>query len=684
MVEVRQEKLQRAYSKIVDDGKDLHISGQPGIGKSEFLTNLHSRLSDDYNIKEQSVCKHHSPEDLESDLLHLARSAAAQRDLRPNQITSLSAGVLSLFNAGATKDDREEDRHKLKDLTSNWSGTPLVIFVDDIHKIADEEETVRDVINDSSTLLGDNVHLVTAGQISISKQNDVEEIHLNLYTHDQTRIFLEEMYGDITDDRIQEIHSAVEGHPLYLRLLSESADNLDDILFPPDDEVYTTIEERYIESLPPETEQFLRQVAPLPELDEKTCYGITDDFSITEIDRILRTLSQRVIVQQVNRTDDGHNIYKIHELFREFLAQKHQNEEQVHRKAFQYHLEEIGDKVLSGGKEAWANSLPHSFYAHYHLGMIYGGIKPNHFVTELDQMDLAYPVRGIAVIYTSIAILPKDAPDIWKLEFPTFSDWIHNSIDQEPIAELIHQMVECFLSQFDDNPKQLEDIQVEASLDDLPIESHPVNELDISEQHADQFRKSLRYMFKFFLADEPYRKKTHREHATKLFDMYGISMDVVFAFKNRMKALLSDSDIGDEFDEVTEQYSETLGQELENSLTSSLDFYKVSNQALDLGTDVLENFHYQALLSSGLLEEVVIEGGDVWEDAENPAFAMVWYAVFTAYFRQTEMNSEIFTEVKSRYIEQLEQRQEYEEQLESPMLNSAETAEKLDIEETEV
>jgi len=64
------------------------------------------------------------------------------------------------------------------------------------------------------------------------------------------------------------VHSKVEGHPLYLSLLTESTEDAADFELP-EDAVFDTIEKRYIESLPAETEQFLRQVAVLPELSER-------------------------------------------------------------------------------------------------------------------------------------------------------------------------------------------------------------------------------------------------------------------------------------------------------------------------------------------------------------------------------------------------------------------------------
>ena len=171
MVRVRTEQLQRATSKIASDGKDLHISGQPGIGKSKFLDQLISQLEDQYTIEKTSVRIHHDKADLERGLLHSTRRVAPERDAKPNQVTNLSGGV-GPVSGGATVDDRVRDIHKLEDLTRDWSGDPLLLCVDDIHKIADDEQTVREIIGEFSSILGDCIHLVTAGQISVSSSED--------------------------------------------------------------------------------------------------------------------------------------------------------------------------------------------------------------------------------------------------------------------------------------------------------------------------------------------------------------------------------------------------------------------------------------------------------------------------------------------------------------------------------
>ncbi|GAA3880902.1 hypothetical protein GCM10022627_37470 [Haloarcula argentinensis] len=84
MVEVRYEKLQRAESKIREDGKDLHISGEPGMGKTEFLSHLQSRLESEYAIVKKVVRRQHDINNIARDILHSVRREAPERDSKPN------------------------------------------------------------------------------------------------------------------------------------------------------------------------------------------------------------------------------------------------------------------------------------------------------------------------------------------------------------------------------------------------------------------------------------------------------------------------------------------------------------------------------------------------------------------------------------------------------------------------
>jgi len=681
MVKVRKEQLERAKSKITDNNKDLHISGEPGIGKSEFLSHLQDELATNYTIDTQTVRLHHSRDDLERDLLHRTRRNAKNRDSLPNQSTGASGGA-GPVSGGVQLDDRVRDLHKLEDLTEDWSGDPFLLCVDDIHKIDDNKKIVREIIDEISAALGDQIQLVTAGQIGgVSGVTDVEEIHLNLYTEEETRLFLQETVGDLSPDTVRNVHTGVEGHPLYLSLLTASSEDEKDLRLP-EDEVYDTIEHRYIEALPHDTVTFLRQVAPLPELNEKTCSGIIDGLSEAEAARKLRELNRRVIIQQVNRTDDQDSIYKIHERFRNFLVQKNRNNDEINRTAFQYHIQEVVTNFKEGGdrQEPMKISLPHFFHLRQHLKNLYGDeAGPEAFIKEIEQMSLSYPERGIVIIHSVFGVFPTDPATLWQLEYDTFSDWVYEICDNEYQAELIVQLVEWGLSQFDDDSMDLTDVRVDGSLDELPVDSQPMNDLNLAEEHVERLRRIGRNILCFFLIEEPYRSKTHQQQVIHLLDTYGISIDVALTFKNRIKTILRNSELGDQFEALFEEYTATVGKEFEDSLNSSLDYYELRDQSMQLGEELFENLHYEVFLHSGLLKEIAIEGGKILEEAENPGFAMLWYGLFTSYFGDNNPDSSAFNQLKELYIEQLEDRHMYEMSIENPVINAVKSVENMEF-----
>ncbi len=684
MARVRAEALDRAYSKITNDRKNIHISGEPGIGKSEFLQHLIGDLSDDFNVLQKDVRVHHTTEKLERDLLHLARSAAPESQSKRSELVSVSGGVAGI-SGGGTVDDRVRDLHKLGDLTANWSGEPLILCIDDIHKIDDDEKVIRDVIGEISSVLGNDVHLVTVGQISGIHDKEVEEIHLNLFTISETKVFLHDEFGQLEEETVSNVHSAVDGHPLYLSLLTESTDSEEDLVLP-EDEVLDSIEENYIDGLSPEEYRFLRQVAPLPELDEKTCSGVTEDWSSVEIDRLLRGLNRRTIVQEVNRTDDGHKIYKIHEVFRDLLTRKHRNQKEVCRQALHHHLEEISYHVTEGGEDSLLESLPHSFYVKYHLQVVYGeDAGVDKLLEEINQTELEYPHRGFVVVYSGFSVLPQDIVDLWQQELSHFQDWIFENTENEIQAELVCRIIEWVLSQFgDEDPMVLSDINIEGSLNDIPEAEQPIQDMELSDQHAKRMQKAWLDILRFFLTKEPYKTKMHRQQVDKTFEIYGISEELIFEFRDQCKSTLSNSDLGDEFESFLEGSVSSMGEEFKRSTKSSIDFYEVRDQAIEMGQKIFDDLHYQILVNSGVLADVAEEGGEVLQKAENPVFAMFWYSLFTVYFRDKTPDSEDFDQFKELYLNQLEKRREYEKQIQDPIIRAKNSAESLGLEEAEI
>lgn len=677
MVEIRTDELQRAETRIREDENNLHIYGEPGVGKSKFLEHLQKRLEKDFSVIEQTVRLHHDQSDVIRNILHDARQEAPRRDNLPNKITGASGGIGGI-SVGATTDERASDLHKLESLTDGWSGDPLIICIDDIHKLSEDNHIVRDTIKEIATKLRKNSYLITVGQISLLDKNNIESIQLDLFTYEESKTFLETKFGKIEEDTVKAVHNSVEGHPLYLDLLTEASDNESDLHLP-EDKVFDTIQHRYVKTLPAETEEFLRKVAPLPELNEKKIHGVLSDYSPTEIDRHLRDLNRQVIVQEVNRTKQGSKVYKIHEIFREYLIRKQTDIENIHRTSFEYHIEEMTNILTSNDEEALEHSLPHSFSARYHLDQLYEEVDSKALYREFEELEIEYPKRGILMAVCGLFVVPLDALELFKLEHENFSDWILDQTEEHPLARLTVQITEWGLSQFEEESIDLSEIRIEGDLDDIPTESQPFTEVELSERHAEHLMKSVKKLLAYFFIDEPFQSESFRHQFEKQMGIYGISIDVLTELKEKIKSILQESELSEEFESAFEQNIQSVDEELNSQLISNIDFYELSDISLRFGQDIFDEVHEDILIESGILTRISIEGGEVLEDAENPAYPLLWYSLWITYFRDQPIEDSKFDRLLDSFHTILSNRREFEQGLEEPILSADDVSDNVEI-----
>lgn len=677
MVEIRSEELQRAETKIREDDADLHISGEPGIGKSKFLENIQSRIGEDFCVIDQTIRHHHEPTDVARNILHEARAEASRRDNLPNKITGISGGFAGV-SAGATTDQRATALHKLRELTEDWSGEQLIICIDDIHKLSDDNDIVRDVIEEILINLGEKVQLITVGQISLTRNDRMKTFHLNLFTPDETKQFIETKFGEVDKDTAKSVHDSLQGHPLYLDLLAESSDDEADLHLP-EKEVFDTIQHRYLKTLPTETEEFLRKVAPLPELNERNVNSILNDYSSTQIDRQLRDLNQQVIVQEVNRTEKGRKIYKIHEVFREYLLQKEDNVENIHRTAFEFHANEILDIIIANDESAMEQSLPHSLNASYHLNQLYEEVDSEVLYRELERLETEYPRRGMLIAVCALFIVPLDALRLLKLEHENFSDWILDQTDQHPLARLAVQIVEWALSQFEEDSIDLSEVQIEGDLDNMPTESQAFAEVEISETHEERLTNSFWNLIAYFLKDEPFQSKSFRQQVENQIEVYGISVEILSKLDEKIKSELEDSKLGDELESALQKYIDDVDQELNTQLISELDFYELSELSMQFGYGTFDEVHKELLVKSGVLVSISLEGGKILEDAENPAFSLLWYSIWLTYFQDHPIEEAKLNKLTDRFEDMISQRKEFENEVEEPILTADTVSDNLEL-----
>jgi len=146
-------------------------------------------------------------------------------------------------------------------------------------------------------------------------------------------------------------------------------------------------------------------------------------------------------------------------------------------------------------------------------------------------------------------------------------------------------------------------------------------------------------------------------------------VELLTEFKDTVIGVILDSELGDEFQAIIDQYFESLGQVIEGTLLSSLDTRQLRDQSIVFSEKMFDSIHEDLLLDSGVFEEIALEGGNLLEQAENPGFALAWYSMAISYFRDHPVNAETMDLLEDRFDRMLDERRSYEEELDQPMLS---------------
>lgn len=217
---IRQDEFNSVLEAVEDGAQTIHISGQPGVGKSTFLEDLAEELSTSYKTRILYVRKGNSPTTLTQYLLHKVRDAMGTTRALLNKATgsTLRVGPVS---SGTSTDDRATHLQKLADISESVKvKKPLILFVDDIHKL-DEPEITRGYLRELLTNLGKNVHLIIAGRL---RYEDADfNVYLGAFTREETAECLRRDYPEAESETIDDVYDKLNGHPYYLGLLTEAS-----------------------------------------------------------------------------------------------------------------------------------------------------------------------------------------------------------------------------------------------------------------------------------------------------------------------------------------------------------------------------------------------------------------------------------------------------------------------------
>ena len=337
--------------QYIDESKSIiHIFGQPGVGKTTTLNHIQEQCAEDVAFKRQNIRANHDLNEIFRVIHHSLFDALPEekkedgRKLMGGSIsTPVGGGGLSFGTEEAEASRAQlEYRDSLEDLGALLPDEQtLHICIDDVHELSDNEREIIGAIEEAGELLPSNAVLITAGRLS---WDDLEtSVSLSMFTGEQTVSFLQEIFPRAGAEEALQIHERLGGHPMYIGLLAESnsGGELPEI---PEHEVQEEIEERYLEFLDPDERRLLLATAPLEELNEDVCTQVVPeeyDFDQVTVSDILESLSTRTVVQEIGRNADSLKIFRVHDVFREYLQDRSSQVEASRRRACAYFAEKL-------------------------------------------------------------------------------------------------------------------------------------------------------------------------------------------------------------------------------------------------------------------------------------------------------------------------------------------------------
>ncbi|MFP9061719.1 ATP-binding protein [Natrialbaceae archaeon A-chndr2] len=346
----RPEIEKQVFELISEDQSLIHLSGEPGIGKTWMLRRIqweyepeievvsrnlgaHSSVKDLYRVLFSAIVEK-LPDDFKEEGRKLAGLSASAAGFGAGiELESTSAKVPSM-----NVDHRDSLMQVSKHLPDN---NQFLICLDDIHNLHSDSDVVRDAVKEAAGLTPSNVQLVTAGRYRFNQFE--REIRIDSFTKDQSTGLLRQEFPDLKAREEQKIYDRLGGHPLYIGLLIETNQNSNSPKIPKGD-VYEELEQRYLNSLTEEEEMVLTQTSPLFVLNKQVVSAVLPD-NVTKftVRRTLKDLENRVIVQSLGRNENHENEYKIHDVFREYLLNGIDEcvKKKVHKNAFEYYSERI-------------------------------------------------------------------------------------------------------------------------------------------------------------------------------------------------------------------------------------------------------------------------------------------------------------------------------------------------------
>lgn len=345
---------EEVVAQNIEENKDVvHIVGEPGVGKTTVLDHIEEEFDGEVRVDRRNIQANHSIDELFRKLCHALFDALPEEKKKEGRRFAGLSLSTPLGGGGVSFESEEAEasraRFGYKDSLLGLSelfpeDRSLIVCVDDVHELSEDERKVQGAIQEAAEELPSDIVLITAGRLALDEIDAT--VSLSMFTEDQTITFLQNV-ADITTEEAQTVHDQLGGHPLYLGLLAEANSDAD-LLDIPEREIQQEIKQRYFEFLTADERRLLLATASLEELNEELCTRVASrvyGFDRVTVGEILDSLHTRTVVQTLGTNADGLQLFKVHDVFRDFLQTRSDHTEAAHIGACVYHSEKLIELV---------------------------------------------------------------------------------------------------------------------------------------------------------------------------------------------------------------------------------------------------------------------------------------------------------------------------------------------------
>lgn len=160
----------------------------------------------------------------------------------------------------------------------------------------------------------------------------------------------------------------------------------------------------------------------------------------------------------------------------------------------------------------------------------------------------------------------------------------------------------------------------------------------------------------------------HRDAAYEILGNYGLDRTAVEGFLQNCRELRAEYEAGEQAEEFIENRMEAFFEDFDENDITRTALIQMQSELLGEMTSWANSAFTAMVAESDRLLEFVHDCGDSLAETENPFFVAVWYSIATQAFGTFAPEANSTKELEETYQQYADQRKDYEEQIEDPLI----------------